>query len=416
MILLLFLVGVVNGLGPGCLDTTFNGKGYAVIGDSATGTSITMNPLTGDILMGGSALLKSGVNGFGLGLFSQRGKPGFFTVTPIGAPDRESGINALTFLNGKIVAAGPYYAGTKKNIFNYDFAIARYHPNGKLDKSFNKKGTQTTDFYGNDDEASGIAGQEDGKVIVVGRATLKNGDQVFAAVRYTTDGQLDFSYNKTGKITIQFPASVQSDRAIAISLQKDGKSVIVGYANLGFLGAAFGVVRITKDGLVDPTFTPQTTTFGTGDARAYGVAIQQDGKVVVAGSTTGDLYSIVSGFAIARYLPTGQLDQEFGVGGKTFTFSSGLMEAHGVVIQEDQSLMVAGFALYTDHVAVVLQEYKEDGSEGHMVSDTIKTLNPIVYGMTMDQKGNVIVAAASHDPNQFMALRYNMVCSTKKPT
>lgn len=136
--------------------------------------------------------------------------------------------------NGKIVVAGQAYNGS-----NLDFALARYNTDGTLDTSFNGppficvsgipcNGTLVTDFNGSDDAARAIAIQPNGKIVVAG--TANNGiDDDFALARYNADGSLDtgFGIDGTGKITTGF-FSGENDRVSAIALQTDGKIVVAG--------------------------------------------------------------------------------------------------------------------------------------------------------------------------------------------
>ena len=91
--------------------------------------------------------------------------------------------------DGKIVAAGQAWNGN-----NYDFAIARYNSNGKLDSTFSNDGIQISDFGGTDAAAS-VAIQTGGKIVVAG-----NSDDKFAIARYNTDGSPDNTFNGTGRL------------------------------------------------------------------------------------------------------------------------------------------------------------------------------------------------------------------------
>jgi uncharacterized delta-60 repeat protein len=80
--------------------------------------------------------------------------------------------------DGKIVAVGTLASSPSRN-----FALARYNPNGSLGPSFSGDGRQVTDF-GQEDEATGVALQGDGKIVVAGPGSGTDGTSDFALARY----------------------------------------------------------------------------------------------------------------------------------------------------------------------------------------------------------------------------------------
>ena len=128
--------------------------------------------------------------------------------------------------DGKIVVAGSSISGN-----NYDFALVRYNTNGSLDTSFNGSGKVTTDFGRNGDIGNSVAIQNDGKIVVSGfSGTGGGGSYFFATARYTANGGLDTSFNGTGKVTTQIGGTV--NRAYGVAIQSDGKIVSAGYCNV----------------------------------------------------------------------------------------------------------------------------------------------------------------------------------------
>jgi uncharacterized delta-60 repeat protein len=117
--------------------------------------------------------------------------------------------------NGKIVAAGSGPAAFGAS----DPALARYNPNGTLDKTFSGDGRQITDFSGFENWASGVALQGK-KIVAVG-----SGADNFAIARYNPNGSLDPTFSGNGKQTTDFGAD---DVAYALALQPNGKIVAVG--------------------------------------------------------------------------------------------------------------------------------------------------------------------------------------------
>ena len=195
---------------------------------------------------------------------------------------------------------------------------------GTLDASFGTGGKVTTDFAGAGDGAGPIAVQPDGKLVAAGAATI-NGQVDFALARYNSDGTLDTSFGTAGRVTTDFGSPWEAPSALAI--QGDGKIVVAGFTEVGQF-AAFAVARYNSDGTLDTTFggggkaitgfanDTNLVALGPVSAQAYSVAVQPDGKIVVAG------YANIDGeedFAVVRYKANGTLDLAFGAGGKAIT-------------------------------------------------------------------------------------------------
>ena len=190
---------------------------------------------------------------------------------------------------------------------------------GDLDRTFGGDGTVVTDF-GGFDSIEDLAVQRDGKIVAVG-ATYgpTTGNQVDVA-RYAKNGALDPTFGIDGKVTTDFGGA-----ANAVALQTDGKIVAAGVAaSGGATGFDIGLVRYDTNGTLDPTFGlggKVVTDFGSSHDTAGAIAIQPDGKLVVAGSTRpfGAYDSHPPDFALARSNANGTLDTSFGAGGKVST-------------------------------------------------------------------------------------------------
>ena len=230
--------------------------------------------------------------------------------------------------DGKIVAAG--YSNASGG---GAFALARYTADGKLDSSFGRGGTVLTSI-GDSGSAYAVALQPDGMIVAAGYSKVYS-DGDFTVVRYTADGKLDSSFGHGGKVLTTLGGM---DVASAVALQRDGKIVAAGRRNLG---SFFGVVRYTADGKLDSSFGHDgkvlTKVGDRGSSKASAVAVQKDGKIVAAGSTE-------RAFALVRYTVGGELDSSFGHGGKVLTGLGhrGSDEASAVVVQEDGKIVAAG--------------------------------------------------------------------------
>ncbi len=238
--------------------------------------------------------------------------------------------------DGKIVVAGYSYNGS-----NNDIAVVRYNANGSLDTSFDGDGKVVTDMAGLKDGANGVVIQPDGKIVVAGSAN-NGSDDDFAVVRYNADGSLDTSFDGDGKVTTAVGST--SEVGYSVILQSDGKIVVAGASSNG-INNDFAVVRYNTDGSLDSSFDGDgkvTTAIGSGTDTASGVALQADGKMVVAGTSNNGTNN---DFALARYNADGSLDTSFGSSGTVMTAVGPSADyGQGVALQADGKIVAAGYA------------------------------------------------------------------------
>jgi len=250
--------------------------------------------------------------------------------------------------NGKAVVVG----ATNSNPFDInssdDFALARYEVDGSLDQSFGDGGKVTTDFGDSFDQAEAVAVQDDGKVVVAGVTESGSGD--FALARYAPDGTLDQDFGNGGKVRTDFGGS---DFAYALALQSDGKAVVAGFSNIGDPSRDFALARYDTDGTLDQDFGnggKVRTDFVGGESpdtpdSANAVTIQPDGKIVAAGYADNNQAFASQDFALARYDTDGALDPDFGNDGKVMTDLGYDSEgASGLVVQPDGRVIAAGYS------------------------------------------------------------------------
>jgi uncharacterized delta-60 repeat protein len=230
---------------------------------------------------------------------------------------------------------------------------------GQLDLSFGVDGKVTTSFAG-DASATAVAIQPNRKIVVVGSTVDANFQADFALARYNRDGSLDQSFDGDGRVTTDFG---RSDAIAGVAVQPDGKIVVAG-STVEFIAnfqADFALARYNPDGSLDQSFDGDgkvITDFGTPFDGSSGIAIQADGKIVVVGSTYPD-ENRQADFALARYNPDGSLDQSFDGDGKVTTDFPGHEDATGIAIQSDDRIVVVG--QLANH-EFALARYNPDGS------------------------------------------------------
>src|SRR5215471_1271543 len=202
---------------------------------------------------------------------------------------------------------------------------------------------------GNGGRAEALAIQPDGKIVVAGFAWQTGTSIDFAVTRFNQDGSLDQSFGTGGRVATDFFG--MEDEAQAVAIQPDGKIVVAGRAAIaaatgGVLDFDFALARYNHDGTLDTGFGSGgkvTTHFGDGRNIGQAVLLQPDGHIVVAGGAPG-----VNGgldFALARYSSTGTLDPSFGAGGMVRTDFMGDNDvALALALQPDGKLIAAGEA------------------------------------------------------------------------
>jgi uncharacterized delta-60 repeat protein len=323
--------------------------------------------------------------------------------------------NALVLQSdGKIVVAGSAYMGAATGT---DFAVARYNPDGSLDSSFGQGGKVTTNFTLNyTDSAQSVALESDGKIIVAGYtfggSTTRDD---FAVVRYNSDGSLDTSFGQGGLVSTNF-SGASIDDAYAVRIQTDGKIVLAGTSNASG-NYDFALARYNADGSLDASFGTGgllRTDFAGGNDNAQAVVLQGDGKIVAAGYAT----SGTSNFALARYNTDGSLDTTFGQGGKVMTdFQNGTDISEGVALQADGKLVVAGFTYprFSSVPKFALARYNVDGSldTGFGTNGKVTTVlagnQDVAEAVALQADGKIVVAGYAFDANfngQFAVVRY----------
>ena len=123
----------------------------------------------------------------------------------------------------------------------------RATPDGSPTPGFGGGGFVTTDIAGHGDAANAVAVQPDGKIVVAGFAEVNAIDSDFALARYNADGTLDTSFSADGIVTTDL--GTESDDARALAIQPDGKIVLAGDTDQGI-----ALARYPSDGKLDPTF------------------------------------------------------------------------------------------------------------------------------------------------------------------
>ncbi|MER6346682.1 CARDB domain-containing protein [Streptomyces sp. NPDC001595] len=236
---------------------------------------------------------------------------------------------------------------------------------GDLDPTFSGDGKVLTDLA-DDDQARDVAVQPDGKIVSVGAAADQSlVESYFALTRHHPDGTLDTSFGGDGKVTTainNMEPNLQWSEADGVALQDDGKIVVVGMSWREYENCCwFVVARYNADGTLDNTFSGDGRVFADidGPTEARDVAIDSSGRIVAAGYSGGRM-------AVLRLTPDGTADTTFGGDGTVTANPAGPVAQEGgdgsaLALQPDGKIVVGGHVGST-RFDFALMRFNPDGS------------------------------------------------------
>jgi uncharacterized delta-60 repeat protein len=222
-----------------------------------------------------------------------------------------------------------------------NLSLFRFNTDGSPDTSFDGDGRVDLDAGGTEDSAALVIQPADQKIVLVGSSNANNGD--FAVARFNADGSPDTTFGGGDGVETTDIGTNTSDGAKAVALQADGKIVVAGSSDSGG-DPDWTVVRYNADGSLD------TTSFGGGDGKVVqdiagtfdtvaGVGVQSGGRIVVGG------YTVTGGnfvYAVAGFTSAGVLDSSYGAAGIRTKDLGGVDQAFGFAMQSDGKALVSG--------------------------------------------------------------------------
>lgn len=313
-----------------------------------------------------------------------------------------------------------------KHLYFLPFAICFVqisHANpASLDTSFNHNGAATSFVTYTINQAQAVAVQPDGKIVTAGYA----GQNAIIA-KFNNDGTPDLTFNSNDLQpgTVVVKNGMQS-AAYDVALQSDGKIVIAGFVtNSNNVDNAF-IARYNIDGSLDGSFndtsnnntgSPIISAFGT-LAQLYGIALQPDGKIVVAGwnIVNGQSYALV-----ARYTKKGFLDTTFGsgTGYVTTLIGSVFTKARNIKIQANGNIIVTGQAQINNIQQIVVMSYDNSGTmianfNANSASDPLgSSVTSNAFGLALQPDQKVIIVGSTNpfapgfDNKYYLIIRLN---------
>jgi uncharacterized delta-60 repeat protein len=267
-------------------------------------------------------------------------------ITAVG-PTESKATDVVIQADGKILVAG---YSDNADLNDYDYAVLRYNSDGSLDTSFGIDGMAITPIGASDDYAKSIALQADGKILLAGE--IWDGEKwIFSLVRYNGDGSLDNNFGAQGIVTTPVNAAEYGN---SVAIQADGKILLAGSSWDGTTWN-FVAARYNGDGSLDTSFSDDgtvTINMGAYGSAGYNVLVQADSKILLTG------VSDFHGTAMVRLNADGSLDSSYGSDGKVITdFQWGLSST----LLADGTLLVAGYLL-NENTDFAVAKYHSDGS------------------------------------------------------
>lgn len=305
--------------------------------------------------------------------------------------------------DGKLVAVG--YSGIYPG---FNSAIARYNSDGTLDSSFGTNGTVVSHFR-TTDSFNSVSVQPDGKIIAVGEAanTTQDGNGTdILVVRYNSNGTLDSTFGVNGAVITSMgsapPGVFVSSAAVDVTTLTSGKLLVGGYTITVDL-ARMALLRYNSNGTLDQTYGSAGLAIidfpvggYSGGAYAAALALQADGKALLAGSYSDNSFSE---FALARLNANGTADTSFGTDGRVTT-SLGAGDATGaaVLVQPDGKILVGGyFEVGDNNHDFALARYQTNGTPdpsfglgGVVTNDLLNQSDDVIKGLALQADGRII--------------------------
>jgi uncharacterized delta-60 repeat protein len=281
---------------------------------------------------------------------------------------------------------------------------------GDLDPTFSTDGKKTTDVAGGDDSAAGVAIDDDGNIVVAGVTQSNGGDKDFVVARYLPGGALDSTFGGDGIVTTDLGGN---DAARGLAIQPNGDILVAGTSSQTVTGWDFALVRYMPDGTPDDTFGDHgvvLTDFDSHGDGAAALALVPGGDIVLAGESNGD-------FALARYHASGAPDSGFDGDGRVTTDFATRGDAAFAIALDGSRIVAGGYSISSDDYSprdVALARYEANGSldnsfggDGRVTTD-VGTFDNTATGIAVEPGDRIVVTSAGdiyNDYHQYL-LRY----------
>lgn len=404
----------------GALDLTLGGTGFVTHHNAAWGNG--HDSAYGLVIDGQGNIVTSGISNESLGInemavwrYRDDGllDPGFDSIgyvtpaSPLGATVQvfDYGFAVKMDAQGRILVAGQ----VRSTLIGSDLAVLRLLPNGQIDTGFGVGGWVTQHNTGGSAPTSGqdLAIDGQGRLVVVGYGRTPSGDRS-VVWRILADGSFDTSFNTVGWAVIDLTGQTSYFRSVAIDAV--GKIVVTGSRSNGADNDLL-IVRLHEDGSLDTSLAnsgwvvQHNTAGGNGEDSGSGIAIDNDGRIYVAGASENALNQDL---VLWRFNPDGSLDTSFNSTG--FALFNGPADAHdagfGLALDASGRIVVAGYSQYSSatNQDMLLLRFNSDGTldstfgtNGAVTHDGAAGNSDWANRVVIDPLGRIVAAGTSHN-------------------
>ncbi len=402
----------------GELDITFNTTGYNVtqggfqdvyqdVTVQADGKSVAVGTkLDPGFLTSSLRVARYNVDGT---LDNTFGNGGIVDVVIGGA---QFGYAVEVLADGKILVAG----GVSDEAGSVQWLLLRLNADGSTDTGFALGGYQLVDYInGNEDLAYEMAVQADGKILLAGVVADSLQRSTPAIYRFTENGFLDMYFGTNGLAIV--PVVEGENEFANIKVRPNGSIVAIGHYSEVFNDWGVLVAQFDANGVLDPSFGTGGYTVeqvGYIQAEAYGLALNDLGEIIVAGTTKDTNYTF--DMFVGRFSASGQLDASFGTNG--FTVYNGTDEnvASDCLLDANGQILVGGTTggTFFDNRDLTVWRYNADGTpdlsfntDGVATAEVLGFMDE-AYGMALQADGKLVVAGKANNGNEndFVVARF----------
>jgi uncharacterized delta-60 repeat protein len=395
LILFVTLIASTSALAEGgVLDPTFGTNGIVVTdlgGSSDTAVNIVLQP-DGKIVMAASgsspSLVRYNTDGTLDTTFGTNGK---VAVAVSGAVALQT--------DGKLIVGGGIPGGV---------GLARYASNGALDTTFGTNGVVSVWETGDSNfqySFGDLAIQPDGKIVVISIQEAIGGNHVNCMIARLHENGVPEEDARSFFDESNFPES-ERNFCKAVALQSDGKIILSGHAEPNFTGMAIILGRLMSGSAttLDPAFGTNghgtvVTPIASFRHGRGALALQADGRIVIAGMTHIDSSNVSENLVLARYNSNGTLDNTLGGSGIVITDLGQNEVGNDLAIQNDGKIIVAGKRYNETASDVLLVRYNSDGSLDTSFGDAGKVISDLggsdsALGMALQPDGKILATGA----------------------
>jgi len=336
------------------------------------------------------------------------------TLDPTFSDDGMQAYHNVSIDYGQALSIAPnnsvYLVGYSSNGVDFDVVSLKYDTIGTLDTSFSTDGVDLYDGGNGGDYGFATALDSAGNLYVAGRSN-NAADYDAVILKYGSDGVLDTSFGTNG--VQMYDGGIGNDVAYGIAIDSDNNLFLAGSTDNGS-DLDVLVQKYDATGTLDTTFGTagvQTYDGGSGNDGGRSIVLDSSDNVYVTGYSNGGVYNDV---LVLKYDATGTLDTTFGTAGvRAYDGGSGGEVGHDIVLDSDDNIYVTGEVYNISSMNIFVLKYDATGTlDTTFGTAGVQTYDggnaDLGYGIALDSRDRAVVVGSSHNGinNDMVVLRY----------